>query len=77
MYDQTRHDNTYNNNEPFWGAMHDLDLVELARQGGFAGEKVVQTMVPSAFTIARSRTQLFQGGDFGGGGQWFVCGATK
>lgn len=68
---------TYNNNEPFWGAMHDLDLVELARQGGFAGEKVVQTMVPSAFKIARSRTQLFQGGDFGGGGQWFVFGATK
>lgn len=68
---------TYNNNEPLWGAMHDLDLVELARQGGFAGEKVVQTMVPSAFKIARSRTQLFQGGDFGGGGQWFVFGATK
>ena len=68
---------TYNNNEPFWGAMHDLDLVELARQGGFAGEKVMQTMVPSAFKMARSRTQLFQGGDFGGGGQWFVFGATK
>lgn len=68
---------TYNNNEPFWGAMHDLDLMELARQGGFVGETVVQTLVPSAFKMARTRTQLFQGGDFGGGGQWFVFGATK
>ncbi len=68
---------TYNNNEPFWGAMHDLDLMELARRGGFVDETVVQTLVPSAFKMARARTQLFQGGDFGGGGQWFVFGATK
>jgi ubiquinone/menaquinone biosynthesis C-methylase UbiE len=68
---------TYNNNEPFWGALHDMDLVELAKQGGLADEKIVQTMIPSAFKLTRSRTQLFQGGDFGGGGQWFVFGAVK
>lgn len=68
---------TYNNNEPFWGALHDMDLVELAAEGGFAVEKVIQAAIPSAFKMARSRTQLFQGGDFGGGGQWFVFGATK
>lgn len=68
---------TYNNNEPFWGALHDMDLVALAGEGGFTAEQVIQTAIPSAFKMARSRTQLFQGGDFGGGGQWFVFGATK
>jgi len=68
---------TYNNNEPFWGTMHDMDLVELAASGGFVREKVVQVAIPSAFKMARSRTGLFQGGDFGGGGEWFVFGAVK
>lgn len=68
---------TYNNNEPFWGSMHDTDLVALAKAGGFAGEKVIQTTIPSAFSMAKARTGLFQGGDFGGGGRWFVFGASK
>ncbi len=77
-YDQFILDwDTYNNNEPFWGTLHDMDLVALAQDSGFAPKQVVQTMVPSAFKAARSRTQLLQGGDFGGGGQWFVFGATK
>ena len=68
---------TYNNNEPFWGTLHDMDLVELATGGGFAQKTVIQTAIPSAFKTARSRTGLFQGGDFGGGGEWFVFGAMK
>jgi ubiquinone/menaquinone biosynthesis C-methylase UbiE len=68
---------TYNNNEPFWGTLHDMDLVELATNGGFAREKIIQVAIPSAFKMARSRTGLFQGGDFGGGGEWFVFGAVK
>ncbi|MEW6299103.1 MAG: class I SAM-dependent methyltransferase [Thermodesulfobacteriota bacterium] len=68
---------TYNNNEPFWGALHDMDLAALAGEAGFAAEQVIQTTVPSAFKVARSRTGLFQGGDFGGGGRWFVFGAVK
>ncbi len=68
---------TYNNNEPFWGTLHDMDLVALAAEEGFAADKVIQTAIPSAFKAARSRTGLFQGGDFGGGGQWFVFGAVK
>lgn len=68
---------TYNNNEPFWGTLHDMDLVELAASGGFTKEKVIQVAIPSAFKMARSRTGLFQGGDFGGGGEWFVFGAVK
>jgi hypothetical protein len=38
---------------------------------------VIQDFAPSAFKMARSRTKLFQGGDFGGGGQWFIFGAVK
>jgi ubiquinone/menaquinone biosynthesis C-methylase UbiE len=68
---------TYNNNEPFWGTLHDMDLVELATNGGFASDKIIQVAIPSAFKMARSRTGLFQGGDFGGGGEWFVFGAVK
>ncbi|MCS6927428.1 MAG: class I SAM-dependent methyltransferase [Candidatus Binatia bacterium] len=68
---------TYNNNEPFWGALHEMDLVALASEAGFAPTRVVQTMIPSALKVARSRTGLFQGGDFAGRGQWFVFGAAK
>jgi ubiquinone/menaquinone biosynthesis C-methylase UbiE len=64
---------TYNNNEPFWGYLHDMDLKQLARESGFEESSVVQTMVPSAFEQAKARTRLLQGGDFAGAGQWFLC----
>jgi ubiquinone/menaquinone biosynthesis C-methylase UbiE len=63
---------TYNNNEPFWGDLHDMDLKQLARESGFEESSVVQTMVPSAFEQAKARTRLLQGGDFAGAGQWFL-----
>ena len=68
---------TYNNNEPFWGTVHSMDLQKLAEESGFAAKRVIQTMIPSALERARARTKKFQGGDFGGGGAWFVFGATK
>ncbi len=69
---------TYNNNEPFWGTVHDMDLDALARDAGFAEDKLVKMLAPSAFTAAEAkRTNTFQGGDFGGGGQWFAFGAWK
>lgn len=68
---------TYNNNEPFWGTVHSMDLQALAESAGFAAGKVVQAMVPSAMERAKARTEKFQGGDFGGGGAWFVFGARK
>jgi len=63
---------TYNNNEPFWGRYHDLDLAALAAESGFSRESVQQIMAPSAFEQARARTRLLQGGDFGGAGAWFL-----
>lgn len=68
---------TYNNNEPFWGTVHSTDLQKLAESAGFAAGNVIQTMIPSALERAEARTEKFQGGDFGGGGAWFVFGARK
>ena len=33
-------------------------------------------MIPSAIQV-KARTQRFQAGDCGGGGQWFILAATK
>lgn len=71
---------TYNNNEPFWGPMHDMDLVKLAQGAGFAEKSVFQAVVPSAIETAaakKGRTDVLQGGDFAGSGVWFVYGARK
>ena len=38
---------TYNNNEPFWGAMHDADLEQLAVDAGFARDRVRTAAVPT------------------------------
>lgn len=67
---------TYNNNEPFWGTLRDADLTAIAVEAGFAKERVVETMIPSAFQV-KDRTHRFQAGDFGGGGQWFIFAASK
>ena len=69
---------TRNNNEPFWGRAHDIDYVELSSRSGFDPEKVFEVMAPSAYQIAQARrSKVFQGGDFGGGGLWFLYGAEK
>ena len=69
---------TYNNNEPFWGTVHDMDLKALAIGAGFDEENLIETFAPSSFAEAEAqRTHQFQGGDFGGGGQWFAVGALK
>ena len=64
-----------NNNEPFWRKSHLLDLDALARDSGFSN-KPLKIMVPSAFQDTQ-RSNTFQGGDFGGGGVWFVFGCQK
>lgn len=68
---------TYNNNEPFWGTIHSMDLQKLAEESGFAADNVMQLMIPSALERATARTKKFQGGDFGGGGAWFIFGAKR
>jgi hypothetical protein len=44
-YDQFMRDwDTFGNNEPFWGTLHDLDLEAIAVGGGFERGKVRQSM---------------------------------
>ena len=38
---------TYNNNEPFWGAMHDTDLKQLSVDSGFESDNVSSELVPT------------------------------
>jgi len=73
LYDQHMLDwDTYNNNEPFWGASHEISYEKPGTEAGFAAENLVQTLTPSALVDARKRTGVFQGGDFAGAGQWFL-----
>ena len=67
-----------NNNEPFWRRSHELDLPKLTRDAGFDADKMFSVMAPSAYQIADAeRSGTFQGGDFGGGGVWFIYGCEK
>lgn len=69
---------TRNNNEPFWGGYHEIDLRKLTRSGGFTARSMFTALADSAFQEAQARrSQKFQCGDFGGGGQWFLYGAVK
>lgn len=70
---------TRNNNEPFWGASHRIDPHAACAKAGFSGDKVFEVLAPSAFEsrLSQRYTHVFQGGDFGGGGQWYVYGAWK
>jgi SAM-dependent methyltransferase len=69
---------TRNNNEPYWGASHEIVPAEIAAETGFDPDKAFEGMQPSAFDEAEAkRTKVFQGGDFGGGGMWYVWGVRK
>ncbi len=69
---------TRNNNEPYWGASHEIVPAEIAAETGFDAAKAFEGMQPSAFDEAEARrTKVFQGGDFAGGGMWYVWGARK
>lgn len=70
---------TRNNNEPFWHGSHRIDPETFCEQAGFQAGNVFEILAPSAFEskLSQRYTHVFQGGDFGGGGQWYVYGARK
>ncbi|WP_084227228.1 class I SAM-dependent methyltransferase [Nostoc sp. KVJ20] len=61
---------TANNNEPFWSAVRDLDLVSLATEAGFTADKVFEKFVPNGAWKAKVSNS-------GSQGTWFVVAATK
>jgi SAM-dependent methyltransferase len=69
---------TRNNNEPFWEASHELEPRKIGAEAGFDPVAMFEGTQPSAFDAAEAeRTRVFQGGDFGGGGMWYVWGGVK
>ncbi len=69
---------TYNNNEPFWSASHEIDPAAVAAEFGFNQDSVFEALAPSVAEVAEAkRTGLFQGGDFGGSGVWYLYGMQK
>ena len=67
-----------NNNEPFWARSHEIDLEKLSKKGGFDPQNQFETLIPSALQVAEAkRSKVFQGGDFGGGGLWFIYGHKR
>jgi SAM-dependent methyltransferase len=73
---------SYNNNEPFWGTVHDLDLEGLAVEAGFLRAAVFQTFSPGAAASAGTTLHVdvdpkkIMGSDRGGGLK-FYFGAMK
>ncbi|MBD6618367.1 class I SAM-dependent methyltransferase [Komarekiella sp. 'clone 1'] len=77
-YSQFMYDGeTVNNNEPFWSAVRDLDLVALAAKAGFAADKVFEKFVPNGAWKAKVANNNSQNGNSGSRGTWFVVAATK
>ena len=52
---------THFNNEPFWGKLHDMDVIDPFVRAGFAREKTFETYL-------KNRS---------GNGAWWACGAQK
>lgn len=82
---------TYFNNEPFWGAMRDLDQVALAKEAGFPAETIRFDTAPMAVMEFAAQAAAgysedaasgvadreFTAGEFAPGGGWEVLIAQK
>jgi SAM-dependent methyltransferase len=82
---------TYYNNEPFWGAMRELDQVELAKQAGFPADEIRFDTAPMAVlefaaqqaagydasAVESVADREFTAGEFAPGGGWEVLIARK
>jgi len=68
---------TANNNEPFWSAMRDLDLVNVVTQAGFEADKVIQHFVPNGAWKTKPSTQSAQSTNTSRRGTWFIVAASK
>ena len=50
----------------------------MVSEAGFNPSKNFEALAPSAYEAAEAkRTHLFQGGDFGGGGIWYLFGVQE
>lgn len=80
LYEQFIRDwDTYFNNEPYWGPMHELDLKETLAQCGFDSEKMFETGVVSLVDekIFGKREAGDAGEDYGRAPVWNAFGLWK
>lgn len=68
---------TANNNEPFWSAMRDLDLVMLATSAGFEVEKMIEKFVPNTISGQVKPLTNSKQGKSSKRGTWFVISSIK
>ncbi|MCH8113689.1 MAG: class I SAM-dependent methyltransferase [Proteobacteria bacterium] len=66
---------TLNNNEPFWGTLHDMNLADVAVAAGFERGKVIETLQPNVVAADMLDTLIDEGQDFKRTALWFVFGA--
>lgn len=74
----TRDWDTYNNNEPFWGTVHEMDFADIAAKVGFPRDSYWQGTGPgiaeaNALTDAvEVKNEKFIGSTRGGGNAWYA-----
>jgi len=79
LFEQFMRDwDTYNNNEPFWGCMHDINLFDVMEKAGFERKKLsVIGIVAVADTDLFPSTDEVEGEDFGRKPVWNAYIASK
>lgn len=68
---------TYNNNEPFWGVMHDYDLRKMMADAGFDAERYFETKVRGVVDRSIFPEAGASGEDYGRAALWTMFGAWK
>ncbi|WP_076420760.1 class I SAM-dependent methyltransferase [Colwellia sp. UCD-KL20] len=80
LYEQFIRDwDTYFNNEPYWGPMHELDLKKVLNESGFNGESMFEVGVVSLIDekIFGKREEGDSGEDYGRAPVWNAFGLWK
>ncbi len=78
VYEQFVRDwDTYNNNEPFWGVMHEYDLKKMMVEAGFDPEKYFETKVAGVVDRDIFPVASNDGEDYGRAALWTMFGAWK
>jgi SAM-dependent methyltransferase len=68
---------THYNNEPYWGAMREVDQIAEAVKAGFARDQIEFRMAPSAYRAAAGHDRGFEAGEFAPGNAWQVLVTRK
>ena len=68
---------TLNNNEPYWGALHDTDLSQVALEAGFPRDSIIESLEQNMNSPDTLSVEIEQGGDFKRTAVWSIFGARK